>query len=77
MMRQLGSISLKGCHVIETNVTGTLYLIQKVGRDMRERGNGRSLSPARSPASFLVRFKRSITARKHSFDSFSFALRNE
>src|ERR1044072_1650862 len=23
------------CHVIETNIPGTLYLIQKVGRDMR------------------------------------------
>src|SRR5215210_4415669 len=30
-------------HVIETNITGTLYLIQKVGRDMRARGSGRIL----------------------------------
>jgi short-subunit dehydrogenase len=26
--------------VVDTNVTGTLYLIQKVGRDMRARGGG-------------------------------------
>ena len=30
-------------HVIDTNITGTLYLIQKVGRDMRTRGQGRIL----------------------------------
>jgi short-subunit dehydrogenase len=30
-------------HVIDTNVTGTLYLLQKVGRDMRTRGQGRIL----------------------------------
>ena len=28
-------------HVIDTNITGTIYLIQKVGRDMRARGEGR------------------------------------
>src|ERR1044072_1587352 len=30
-------------HVIDTNVTGTIYLIQKVARDMRARGQGRIL----------------------------------
>jgi len=25
-------------HVIDTNVTGTIYLVQLVGRDMRKRG---------------------------------------
>src|SRR5256885_6935919 len=30
-------------HVIDTNITGTIYLIQKVGRDMRSRGQGRIL----------------------------------
>ena len=30
-------------HVTDTNITGTLYLIQKVGRDMRARGKGRIL----------------------------------
>src|SRR3954471_10059232 len=29
--------------VIDTNVTGTLYLLQKIGRDMRTRGQGRIL----------------------------------
>ena len=30
-------------HVIDTNITGTLALIQRVGRDMRARGQGRIL----------------------------------
>jgi short-subunit dehydrogenase len=30
-------------HVIDTNVTGTLDLIQRIGRDMRARGRGRIL----------------------------------
>ena len=30
-------------YVIDTNVTGTLYLIQKVGREMRAQGSGRNL----------------------------------
>jgi uncharacterized protein len=30
-------------HVIDTNVTGTICLIHKVGRDMRARGEGRIL----------------------------------
>jgi NADP-dependent 3-hydroxy acid dehydrogenase YdfG len=30
-------------HVIDTNVTGTVYLVQLVGRSMRARGQGRIL----------------------------------
>src|ERR671912_1402116 len=30
-------------HVIDTNITGTIDLIQKVGRDMRRHGRGRIL----------------------------------
>src|SRR5262245_11409368 len=30
-------------HVIDTNITGTIYLLQRVGRDMRDRGAGRIL----------------------------------
>src|SRR3954471_7560723 len=29
--------------VVDTNITGTIYLIQKIGREMRERGKGRIL----------------------------------
>ena len=38
--------------VVDTNITGTMYLIQKVGRDMRRRGQGRILITG-SIASFL------------------------
>src|SRR5947209_1200588 len=30
-------------HVIDTNITGTIYLVQKVGREMSARGHGRIL----------------------------------
>jgi uncharacterized protein len=30
-------------HVVDTNITGTLLLVQKVGRDMRQAGTGRIL----------------------------------
>jgi short-subunit dehydrogenase len=30
-------------HVVNTNITGTIYLAYKVGRDMRERDRGRIL----------------------------------
>src|SRR3954464_7290334 len=30
-------------HVIDTNVCGTIYLVHKIGRDMRSRGRGRIL----------------------------------
>jgi hypothetical protein len=33
----------KARYVLDTNVTGTIYLIHKIGRDMRSRGEGRIL----------------------------------
>ena len=30
-------------YVIDTNVTGTIYLLQKIGREMKDRGQGRIL----------------------------------
>ncbi|HEY8215188.1 MAG TPA: SDR family NAD(P)-dependent oxidoreductase, partial [Methylocystis sp.] len=30
-------------HVLDTNITGTIYLLHKVARDMRDRGAGRIL----------------------------------
>jgi len=63
--------------VIETNVTGTLYLIQKVGRDMRSRNSGRILITG-SIAGFMPgSFQAAYNGSKAFLDSFSFALRNE
>ncbi|MCB8820225.1 SDR family NAD(P)-dependent oxidoreductase [Microvirga rosea] len=64
-------------HVIDTNVTGTLYLIQKVGRDMRARNTGRILITG-SIAGFMPgSFQAAYNGSKAFLDSFSFALRNE
>jgi uncharacterized protein len=64
-------------HVIDTNITGTVYLIQKVGRDMRARGQGRILITG-SIAGFMPgSFQAVYNGTKAFVDSFSFALRNE
>ena len=64
-------------HVIDTNVTGTLELIQKVGRDMRKRGKGRILITG-SIAGFMPgAFHAVYNASKAFLNSFSFALRAE
>ena len=64
-------------HVIDTNVTGTIYLVQKIGRDMRARGKGRILITG-SIAGFMPgSFQAVYNGTKAFIDSFSFALRNE
>ncbi|MCO6414747.1 SDR family NAD(P)-dependent oxidoreductase [Siccirubricoccus sp. KC 17139] len=64
-------------HVIDTNVTGTLYLIQQVGRGMRARGQGRILITG-SIAGFIPGTYQAVyNASKSFLDSFSFALRQE
>jgi short-subunit dehydrogenase len=64
-------------HVIDTNVTGTLYLIHKVGREMRARGEGRILITG-SIAGFMPgTFQAVYNGTKALLDSFSFALRAE
>jgi short-subunit dehydrogenase len=63
--------------VVDTNVTGTIYLIHKVGREMRSRGRGRILITG-SIAGFLPgSFQAVYNGTKAFLDSFSFALRNE
>jgi short-subunit dehydrogenase len=63
--------------IVDTNVTGTIYLIQKVGVEMRARGSGRILITG-SIAGFLPgAFHAVYNASKAFLDSFSFALRNE
>jgi short-subunit dehydrogenase len=63
--------------VIDTNVTGTVYLIHKVGRDMLSRGAGRILITG-SVAGFIPGTYQAVYNGTKSFlDSFSFALRAE
>jgi len=64
-------------HVIDTNLTGTIYLIHKVGRDMRKRGAGRILITG-SIAGFIPGTYQAVyNGTKAFMDSFSFALRAE
>lgn len=63
--------------VVDTNVTGTIELIHRVGRDMRARGRGRILLTG-SIAGFLPgAFQAVYNGTKSFIDSFAFALRNE
>jgi short-subunit dehydrogenase len=63
--------------VVETNITGTLYLIQRIGNDMRDRNEGRILITG-SIAGFIPgSFQAVYNGSKAFLNSFSFALRNE
>lgn len=63
--------------VIDTNVTGTLYLIHKVGRDMQRAGSGRILVTG-SIAGFIPgTFQAVYNGTKALLDSFAVALRHE
>jgi len=63
--------------VLDTNVTGTLYLLHKVGRTMRERGSGRILITG-SIAGFMPGTYQAVyNGTKALLDSFAFALRAE
>jgi short-subunit dehydrogenase len=63
--------------VIDTNVTGTVYLIHKVGNDMRRRNAGKILITG-SIAGFIPgSFQAVYNGTKAFLDSFSFALREE
>jgi uncharacterized protein len=63
--------------VVNTNITGTIYLIQKVGREMRARKEGKILIVG-SIAGFMPGTYQAVyNATKAFLDSFSFALRAE
>ena len=64
-------------HVINTNITGTVDLIQRVARDMRARNRGRVLITG-SIAGFMPgTFQAVYNGSKAFVDSFAYALRNE
>jgi short-subunit dehydrogenase len=63
--------------VVDTNITGTIYLIHKIGNDMRRRGGGKILITG-SIAGFMPgSFQAVYNGTKAFIDSFSWALRNE
>jgi short-subunit dehydrogenase len=64
-------------HVVNTNITGTVYLIHRIGREMRGRASGRILITG-SIAGFMPGTYQAVyNASKAFLDSFSFALRAE
>lgn len=65
------------CRVIDTNITGTLYLIQKIGRDMRARRAGRILIVSSIAAFEPGTYQAVYNATKAFLHSFSIALRHE
>jgi len=64
-------------HVIDTNITGTIYLIHRVGKHMQARGRGRILITGSIAGYMPGSFQAVYNATKAFVDSFSFALRNE
>lgn len=64
-------------HVVDTNVTGTLMLVQQVGQTMRAAGKGRILITG-SIAGFIPGTYHAVyNASKAFLDSFAYALRHE
>ncbi len=63
--------------VVNTNITGTLYLLHRFGGDMREQGFGKILITG-SIAGFMPgTFQAVYNGTKAFLDSFSYALRDE
>jgi uncharacterized protein len=64
-------------YVIDTNITGTVYLIHKVGRDMRARNAGRILITGSIAGFTPGSYQAVYNGTKAFLDSFSYALREE
>jgi short-subunit dehydrogenase len=64
-------------HVIDANLTGTLDLVHRVGRRMRERGQGRILFTGSIAGVVPGSFQAVYNGTKAFIDAFSVALRSE
>lgn len=64
-------------HVIDTNIVGTIYLVQQVARLMRARGTGRILITGSIAGYMPGSFHAVYNGTKAFIDSFSYALGNE
>jgi short-subunit dehydrogenase len=63
--------------VVDTNVTGTLYLLHRVARDMRQAGAGRILITGSIAGLMPGTYQAVYNGSKAFLDSFAFALRAE
>jgi short-subunit dehydrogenase len=64
-------------HVVDTNITGTLFLVHQLGQGMRSRDRGRILFTGSIAGLMPGTFQAVYNGTKAFVDSFSFALRNE
>ncbi len=64
-------------HVIDTNITGTVYLLHKVVSDMRKRNQGRVLITGSIAGHIPGPFQAVYHGTKAFVDSFAVSLRNE
>ena len=64
-------------HVVNTNITGTIYLIQKVGKQMVSSGEGKILITGSIAGYMPGTFQAVYNGSKAFIDSFAQALRNE
>jgi short-subunit dehydrogenase len=64
-------------HVVDTNITGTVYLLQKVARTMVARGQGRILITGSIAGHIAGAFQAVYNGTKAFVDGFSDALNNE
>jgi len=64
-------------HVVDTNITGTLDVLHRLGTRMRQRGSGRILITGSVAGLMPGSFQAVYNGTKAFIDSFSFALRSE
>ena len=64
-------------HVVDTNITGTIYLIHEVGREMRARNQGRILITGSIAGHIPGPFQAVYHGSKAFVDSFAVALQKE
>ena len=64
-------------HIIDTNITGTCYLLHRLVPAMRDRGRGRVLITGSIAGLMPGTFQAVYNGTKAFIDSFSWALRNE
>jgi len=67
----------KARRVVDTNIMGTIYLVHKVGNDMRRRNSGRILIVGSIAGFTPGSFQAVYNGTKAFLNSFSFALREE
>ena len=64
-------------HVLDTNISGTLYLVHQIGKRMRGAGSGRILFTGSIAGYMPGSYSAVYNATKAFIDSFALALRNE